>query len=1020
VTLALVVGVPLLLASWVGWPLPSGLPSVDALEQAAQSGVRDEVLVNTLAVIAWLAWAQIALALAVEVIALVRGRESIRLPVLPGVQVTAGRLVAGIVMLASTVQPARAYAEPPPIPTTVIAATTPAAATGESATDALLIDLNGATPGLVADPIDLTSSAPPAAQPTVTVQRHDSYWAIAERTLGDGLRWREILDLNVGRTLPDGTTIMAGDQTLYAGWVLVLPSDAVVEPTAAPTADAAPASAAAAASEAEVVVERGDNLWTISEDRIESDLGRDASDPEVAPYWQTVVDANQGNYVQAGNPNLIYPGQVLVLPPTGHEQPTAATPNEAGPAPADAGEQIGTPPPTPPAETDTPAADDVPETATAAPSGAPDEVSPRSVDGAAQAEGETSEETSDSSLPVPVALGALSSIALAVGLKRLLDRRRRRFANEHPGRLPGRTPPERRELHQAIVAQADEERVDDLQGVLGRLAMTLAASGSPRRPRMIRHSGDLLEVLIDEPDTKAPPGWNSTDDGTVWTLAEVPDSEAPYEGPLSPAPLMVTVGQPEDDAQLYLDLEADGLIALTGDVDIAANLARSIVTELTLSPLSDTIRVIAIGDVVDPDAKVFEHLTIVDSWDRHTKDLMAWSSQSHDALAENSWANAFIGRGADPDHDALVPIAVVADRPPPDELAAALRSVQPSAVAVVVVGDFPDALATVRCEDDALNFDMIDLACAPQEMEADELAAISSVLVATDSPQEQELMEQLRAEFDAATSSNGHGSSNGASKPHSDGEQPLSQTNEPPEFEVLVHLLGDISIEGGQSLKPKATAVVAYLALHRSVTTARLEEACWFGSEGATHTKRIHDTMAVVRAALGSQHFPANRSGRYIVEAQVRTDLELFDWHVQRAADLPPVEAVEHYQAALDLVTGKPFSYPNAARASYGWVDFEHHATTWEVKVTGVAQACAAMLLDAGEPSSAISMLSKLVQAIPLNSALVESLMRAHIADDDPARAEAVYQEHVTALGQAKLGDPEDSIEQLRLDLRSR
>jgi DNA-binding SARP family transcriptional activator len=62
-------------------------------------------------------------------------------------------------------------------------------------------------------------------------------------------------------------------------------------------------------------------------------------------------------------------------------------------------------------------------------------------------------------------------------------------------------------------------------------------------------------------------------------------------------------------------------------------------------------------------------------------------------------------------------------------------------------------------------------------------------------------------------------------------------------------------------------------------------------------------------------------------------------------------------------------------------------------------------------------MLSKLVQAIPLNSALVESLMRAHIADDDRARAEAVYQEHATAFEQAKLGDPEDAIEQLRLDV---
>ena len=69
------------------------------------------------------------------------------------------------------------------------------------------------------------------------------------------------------------------------------------------------------------MVERGDNLWDISEDRLEDDLGRDATDAEVAPYWQQVIDTNQDRYVQPGNPSLILPGQVIDLPPTGHEPP---------------------------------------------------------------------------------------------------------------------------------------------------------------------------------------------------------------------------------------------------------------------------------------------------------------------------------------------------------------------------------------------------------------------------------------------------------------------------------------------------------------------------------------------------------------------------------------------------------------------------------------------------------------------------------------------------------------------------
>lgn len=177
--------------------------------------------------------------------------------------------------------------------------------------------------------------------------------------------------------------------------------------------------------------------------------------------------------------------------------------------------------------------------------------------------------------------------------------------------------------------------------------------------------------------------------------------------------------------------------------------------------------------------------------------------------------------------------------------------------------------------------------------------------------------------------------------------------------------------------------------------------------------------MTESRSALGSQHFPANRSGTYVAGRRVCTDLDLFEWRVQRAADLEPTEAVEHYRAALDLVTGKPFSYPNAARASYGWVDFEHHSTTWEYRVARIAQACAELHLDANEPEEAIGMLRRIVQAIPLNSCVVEALMRAHIAKDDSAGAERVYQEHATALQQAKLGEPDDSIEQLRLSLQS-
>jgi nucleoid-associated protein YgaU/DNA-binding SARP family transcriptional activator len=998
-TLFLLIGVPALLANLVGWPLPTSLPSLDALENAGRSGISDEVVVNTLAIVAWLAWAQLALSLLVESIAVARGHQATHLPFLPGFQATASRLVAGILMVTSTFQPVRAHASPPPIPVVVEAPIEAAAPAGQS----FLLSATGFPLELIEHTVDPPSGVPSGDHPTVTVQRHDSYWAIAERTLGDGLRWREILDLNVGRTLPDGTSILAGDDTLHTGWVLLLPVDA--------TGDDGPPAPVEASAEAAVtstvVVERGDNLWTISEDRLEADLARDATDAEVAQYWLEVIDTNQDRYVHPGNPDLILPGQVIDLAPTGHE-PTSPPPAPVDAEPAPEPEDVPAPsePPAPPDEEPAP---EPPVTSTTVRPPAEAEVPAASEPTAAD---DAADEESTSAVPLALAVGGLSSIALAVGLKRLIDRRRRRYVDEHDGQLPARTPLDQRELHQAVVAQADEERIDDLQGALGTLAAALAAAGSDRRPRMVRHAADSLEVLLDQPDPNPPPGWVSTEDGTVWSLAEPPDPDALDHGPLCPSPLMVTIGQPEDDAQLYLDLEADGLTALSGEQAVAMDLARSILTELTLSPLAETLRVIGVGDVVDEDAKVLEHLTVVDAWDGIAEDVLAWASQSHDALSGRGWPNAFIARGHDPDHDALVPVAVVADRPPPPELAEALRANQPSVVAVVVVGDYA-AVATLRCEPDTLNFDMVDLACTPQALDGDELADLARIVVAAESPEEQLVMEELLAEYDALVSSNGTTPSLDDAAGHDDAQLEV----EPPGYDVLVRLLGDITVEGERTLKPKATAVVAYIALNRSATTERVEEACWFGSDGVSHVKRLHDTMTEARSAIGSQHLPANRNGTYVAGPRLRTDVEIFDWHVQRAADLEPAEAVVHYRAALDLVTGKPFTYPNAARNSYGWVDFEHHATTWEHRVAGITQACSAMHLDLGEPAEAITMLRRIVHAIPLNSAVVESLMRAHLANDDRLAADSVYKEHAAALVQAKLGDPSDSIEELRLEL---
>lgn len=64
-----------------------------------------------------------------------------------------------------------------------------------------------------------------------------------------------------------------------------------------------------------VRVSRGDHLWSISEQHLGRVLGRaDLGEHEIARYWVQVIEANRAT-IRSGNPDLIYPGELIELPP---------------------------------------------------------------------------------------------------------------------------------------------------------------------------------------------------------------------------------------------------------------------------------------------------------------------------------------------------------------------------------------------------------------------------------------------------------------------------------------------------------------------------------------------------------------------------------------------------------------------------------------------------------------------------------------------------------------------------------
>jgi len=65
------------------------------------------------------------------------------------------------------------------------------------------------------------------------------------------------------------------------------------------------------------VVQPGDNLWSIAAARLAAETGvpvAELDDGQVAGYWQRVIEANRAG-LRSGDPDLLLPGEVLVLPP---------------------------------------------------------------------------------------------------------------------------------------------------------------------------------------------------------------------------------------------------------------------------------------------------------------------------------------------------------------------------------------------------------------------------------------------------------------------------------------------------------------------------------------------------------------------------------------------------------------------------------------------------------------------------------------------------------------------------------
>lgn len=547
---AFVAGIPFLLLAIGATPSGGDITGLPSTLTRRDDGTL-ALLLLTLAV--WIAWAVVAASLVAEIVAQLRG---LRLPTLPGLalpQHAASQLVA-VAALAFVATPGVVPATPVPaahaaVPISPLDSDPPSAAPAAPAPREV-------------DPPATEHVKPPAPTMTYTTRRGDSLWKIAQQLLGDGTRYTELVDLNRD---------VLGDRPDFLPIGLALRVPAIDDTHAG-------------RSTSSYVVKDGDTLWDIAD--------RELGDPE---RYREIFDASthikQPDGGRLTDPDLIVPGWTLTIPATGDltgRKPAAQ--NGVAPSRPDGSEQGAASPQTPRSiEKAIEASIDAPPTPTSASS--------------------ESDEVGSPGWLVP-GLAAGGTVLAGCLFLALRAHRRTQLCYRRPGQVlaPTATELQPTEKTAVEVGVGVAGTLELLDCALRHLAAEFDARDEPH-PRLERVSltTGTLEIHLAQP-ADLPEPWSGS--GRRWKLTT--DTDLPDIDLLPPYPLLVSIGQSDTGALELFNLEHFGAIDLTGDTERVNALARHLAAELALSPWSVLVETHTIGVAAElqglDDLRLHHHL----------------------------------------------------------------------------------------------------------------------------------------------------------------------------------------------------------------------------------------------------------------------------------------------------------------------------------------------------------------------------------------------------------------------------